>query len=442
MTPSLPEWLAFVEAHPHDFTIQYPPRREYFMQNFQRMPPPSTREWLSNLEELLLYLHVPFCEAKCYYCNFAVDLSHDERIHRKYVDALLCELESHSDWLGRRRILGVDIGGGTPTRLPATELTRIANAIRPFLNQTSHPFPASIETTPRIAAEQPEKLAALRVGGVDRVSLGVQSFNAATLASVNRRRQIEQTDRAVANLRAAGFARVNLDIIFALPGQSLNDWKQDLERIIALAPDSVTTYDCLYRGHGRALTKRTAALPPPETYGAMYDLAHGMLAAAGWHAPYGSVNFCRHPSETGTSAYFEGRLLDGKPYLGLGNYATSLRGNFWSFNAQSVPDYTARVTARGNPCEFFYELPPAESQAKYALFSLNFGFIDEARFVRRFGVRFDEFYAKELCHALAAGWLEHRGGRWHVKPGQFGRMHAIRSLFYTEPARRWLMALN
>jgi oxygen-independent coproporphyrinogen-3 oxidase len=438
----LSEWLAFVEAHPHDFTIQYPPRREYFMQNFRRTPPPSAHEWLSGVDELLLYLHVPFCEAKCYYCNFAVDTNGDARVHREYVDALLRELESHSDWLACRSIRGVDIGGGTPTRLSVAELTRIAHAIRPFLKQTSHPFPASVETTPRIAAEQPEKLAALRVGGVDRVSLGVQSFNAATLAAVNRRRQIEQTERSVANLRTAGFARVNLDIIFALPGQSLNDWKQDLERIIALAPDSITTYDCLYRGQGRALTKRTSVLPMPETYGAMYDLAHNMLEAAGWHAPYGSVNFCRHPSETGTSAYFEGRLLDGQPYLGLGNYATSLRGNLWSFNTHSVSDYTARVTAGENPCEFFYELPRAESQAKYALFSLNYGFIDETRFARRFSVRFDEFYARELSHALTAGWLEHRGGCWNVKPGQFGRMHAIRSLFYSEPAQRWLMALN
>jgi oxygen-independent coproporphyrinogen-3 oxidase len=336
----------------------------------------------------------------------------------------------------------VDIGGGTPTRLPVSDLRRIANAIRPFLSKTAHPFPTSIETTPRICAEQPEKLAALRACGVDRVSLGVQSFNATTLASVNRRRQIDQTDHAVANLRAAGFPRINLDIIFALPGQSLADWKRDLERIIALSPDSVTTYDCLYRGQDRLLTKRTAELPSPETYGAMYDLAHEMLVAAGWHAPYGSVNFSRHSAETGTSAYFESRLLDGRPYLGLGNYATSLRDNFWSFNTQNTADYVARVTGGVNPCEFFYELPAAESQTKYALFSLNYGFIDGTRFARRFGVRFDEFYVKELNYALAAGWLEQKGERWHVKPGQFSRLHSIRSLFYSEPARRWLMALN
>jgi len=440
-TDTLQNWLTFVEAHPHDFTIQYPPRREYFMEHFRRDPTP-VREWFKNLDPLLFYLHVPFCEAKCYYCNFAVDVSRDERIHREYVDALLRELDSHADWLANLPMGGVDIGGGTPTRLSTGELERLLAGIRPLISNVSHPFPLSIETTPHIAAEEPEKLMALRAAGVARVSLGVQSFNAQTLALVNRGCQIERTEVAMTNLRAAGFMRTNLDIIFGLPNQSLADWKCDLEQIIALAPDSVTTYDCLYRGRDRALTKRTANFPSPENYGTMYDFAHATLNAAGWHAPYGSVNFSRHKGETGTSAYFEGRLLDGLPYLGLGNYATSLRGNLWSFNTQNVKDYTTRLSAGASPVEFFYQLPIAEAQAKYVLYSFNFGFVDELRFKKRFGVELSATYTKELDLALDAGWLERRGNHWQVAPGQFRRMHLIRSLFYPEPARKWLMALK
>ena len=218
---TLHNWLGFVEAHPHDFTIQYPPRREYFMEHFRHEPAPAVREWLNDLDSLLLYLHVPFCEAKCYYCNFAVDVSRDESVHRKYVDALLRELDSHADWLANPQILGVDIGGGTPTRLATGELERLLNGIRPFTRNVAHPFPLSIETTPSIAAQEAEKLAALRAGGVARISLGVQSFNAQTLASVNRRRQIERTEMAMMNIRAAGhYLRVAQSIIGGLDARS------------------------------------------------------------------------------------------------------------------------------------------------------------------------------------------------------------------------------
>jgi oxygen-independent coproporphyrinogen-3 oxidase len=170
----------------------------------------------------------------------------------------------------------------------------------------------------------------------------------------------------------------------------------------------------------------------------MYDVGYAKLTAAGWHAPYGSVNFSRRPDETGTSACFEGRLLDGLPYLGVGNYASSLRGNHWSFNAYSVGDYVQRIKAGTNPCEYYYEFPQAEAQAKYLLYSLNYGFIDEARFQRRFGIAFAEAYPQELDFALASGLLNHLGSRWQLAPGRFDSVHIVRSLFYPQPAREWL----
>ena len=438
----LPAWLKFAEAHPHDFTIQYPVRREYFLQNFRHTPAPLARNWLHDAPEALLYLHVPFCEAKCFYCNFAVDVSADEEVQVGYVDALLRELETHADWLGRTQIRGIDIGGGTPTRLTAKQLDRLCQAIAPFAQGSGHAFPVSIETPPRIASQEPEKLDVLSRGGVQRVSMGVQSFNAATLALVNRRRQVEQTEQAMSNLRAAGFRRLNLDIIFGLPGQTMQDWEADLDRVITLQPDSITTYDCLYRGKGRALTKIAPSTPSPSVYGAMYDIGYAKLTEAGWHAPYGSVNFSRRADETGTSACFEGRLLDGLPYLGVGNYASSLRGNHWSFNAYAVGDYVSRIKADANPCEYYYELPQIEAQAKYLLYSLNYGFIDEDRFLRRFGLSLPEAYPQELAHALSAGLMQKVGPRWQVMHGRFDRMHLIRSLFYPAAAKDWLMSLR
>ncbi|MBS0659256.1 MAG: coproporphyrinogen III oxidase family protein [Verrucomicrobia bacterium] len=436
-------WLGFAARHAPDFTIQYPPRREYFQQRYRSpLGAPDTRDWMPAAGDVLLYLHVPFCEAKCYYCNFAVDVSSDADLHRRYVDALLVDLERHRPWLERARVRGIDVGGGTPTRLGSADLTRLGAALRPFADP-AHPWPLSLETTPRIAATEPEKMQALRAAGFGRVSMGVQSFHAATLAAVNRQAQVDQTAQAMAHLRAAGFARINLDVIFALPGQTLADWDFDLAQLIALQPDSITTYDCLYRGKGRALTRRTSQLPGPDVYGAMYDHAFARLTAAGWHAPYGSVNFAREPRETGTSAYFEGRLLDGLPYLGLGNYATSLRGHRWSFNVRGVRSYLRQVAADASTTEDCYDLPPAEVMAKQVLLSLNFGFIDPARFARQFGVDFEEVFAEPLACAVAAGWLQRAPDAcWRLAPGAFSQLPLLRALFYPPAARAWLESLD
>lgn len=440
--PSPARWLGFAAQHAPDFTIQYPPRREYFQQRYRSAEgAPPALDWMPAGGDVLLYLHVPFCEAKCFYCNFAVDITSDAELHRRYVDALLTDLARHSAWLGRARVRGIDLGGGTPTRLAIPELQRLGAALRPFAD-AEHPWPLSIETTPRIAATEPEKMHALHESGFGRVSMGVQSFHAATLAAVNRGAQIAQTAQAVTHLRAARFERVNLDVIFALPGQTLADWRHDLEQLIALQPDSITTYDCLYRGKGRALTRRTAQLPGPEVYGEMYELAYAMLTEAGWHAPYGSVNFARDPAETGTSAYFEGRLLDGLPYLGLGNYATSLRGNRWSFNVRGTRSYIRQVAERASTTEDCYDLPAEEVMAKQVLLSLNFGFIDPARFARQFEVAFEDAFAEPLECAVGAGWLEHAAdGRWLLARGAFGQLPLLRSLFYPEAARRWMEML-
>ena len=126
---------------------------------------------------------------------------------------------------------------------------------------------------------------------------------------VNRNLQIAKNERGMNNLRSAGFARINADLIFALPEQTVRDWEYDLTEIIKLSPDSITVYDCLYRGKGRLLTRRLTKLPSPELYGEMYDLAYEILRDRGYYADYGSVNFSKIPNETGTSAYFEGRLL-------------------------------------------------------------------------------------------------------------------------------------
>jgi oxygen-independent coproporphyrinogen-3 oxidase len=421
---------------PHLFTIQYPPSREYFRERYRAIH----EETAAGLRRALVYVHVPFCEAKCYYCNFAVDVRKDAALHRAYVDALLRQIHQVSSMLSRDCSLpGIDVGGGTPTLLADHELERLLRGLAPLLARAEVAHALSIETTPRVAAEQPDKLAMMRALGVSRVSVGIQSTNDATLSAVNRGAQRTLADAALAALMRAGFRRVNVDLVFGLPDQTLAAFRDDLLRVVAHGVDAITTYDCLYRGEGRALPRRAAALPTMAHYRALYDLAYVLLHEHGYHAPYGSLNFSRRPDETGTSPYFEGRLLRGLPYLGLGSYASSLVGPRWWFAPLATQAYIAAIeSGAALPAGDAYLLPVAERMAKSALAMLNFGVLDRTAFHEQFGCALDEAFGPALAYAAGEGWIEDRGGQIGIRAGCFDALPRLRALLYSPEAIGWV----
>lgn len=434
-------WMNFVYRHPHEFTIQYPPRREYFQENFRINDPPKASP--DRGAPWLLYIHVPFCLSRCFFCNFAIDVRNHRSLYENYVGAVQSELRNLEVQIGPDGVPGIDIGGGTPTRLPIEFLEKLLNALKPFQAASQHPFGTSIETTPSIAGMEPEKMALLSSQGVRRVSMGIQSFNDKHLTDVNRHAQIDMGMLAAKNIHDLPFKRFNVDLIFGLPNQSERDWEEDLQQVIKLNPDSITTYDCLYRGKGRALTKRTPCLPSLDDYGRLYDVGYNFLLKHGYYAPYGSVNFSRYPDETGTSAYFEGRLLDGLPYVGVGNYASSWLGDTWYFKVKKLDQYIALARENQSLVGDVYTLPKEELYAKYILFSLNYGIIDERKFYQRFGVEFSKTFERDLEYAIEKKWLVKQGQfLWTIPYGQFRNINYVRSLFYSREAKHWLMRLH
>jgi len=434
--------IALALRHPHDFTIQYPPRREFFMDAFRStVDRDRVLAPLSELPAVLLYVHVPFCAAKCFYCNFSVDTRANDSRTRRYVAALRGELEALATRLHETTVIpGIDIGGGTPTLLATELLIELLEALVPFMARSDAAQLLSIETTPAIAANEPDKLDALVSHGVRRISVGLQSTNDETLARVNRGQQQAQTERALANLTRVGFARVNADLIFGLPGQTDDHFRADLEVVAGSGIDSITTYDCLYRGKGRTLTRRAPRLPTHDDYQRLYDMAFESLGRRGFFAPYGSLNFSRHSAETGTSAYFEGRLLDGMPYVGLGNYASSMVGDHWWFAPYQADTWWSRVEAGESlPIGDSYVLPLEERIAKHALLSLSFGRLDPLRFEAVHGVALRDVYGAALERALDEGWLTlHPSGELRLSPGSFAALPRLRALFYTPRAIAWL----
>ena len=429
------KWLAFVRTGPHEFTIQYPPRPEYFADNFSAELPPSGT--MRGDSPRLLYVHVPFCAQRCSYCIFATDARTDAEVMDRYVHALLTELPTNP-LVHAKKVKFINVGGGTPTILPTSLFESLLGELSTY-GGSDEDSERSIETTPEELCREPHKACIAQDSGFHRISLGVQTSSESTLRHVGRDQVWDNVVQAYETLRSVGTRRVNLDLIFGLPNQDLSRWQNDVARVAELRPDSITTYDCLYRGNDRELVTQKKKLPSIDLLGHMYDWAYDYLTARGYLAEYGSVNYSLHGGETGTSKYFERRILWGEPYVGIGNYATSLVQGCWTFNCRDVDTYAHRVLSGIDPIEFHYELPPDERYAKYVLYSLNFGVIMPQRFAELFGCDLWSVYGNEIAYAMQEGWLEEypNGDTLGVK--KFSYIHLLRSLFYSDAAKRWLI---
>ena len=181
-----------------------------------------------------LYLHVPFCASSCDFCSF-----YQEQPKRGEIDRYLAAIEREMELYPPGRVETAFWGGGTPGLLPAEDLLRLGKAMTKAAGQ---PGEWSVELAP--SSVRADKLAALKEIGVTRVSMGVQSFDDATLDALGRRHSPKQIMEAWELIEAAGFASRNLDLIFAIPGQDEKRWTDDLHRAISLKPDHLSTY-CL-----------------------------------------------------------------------------------------------------------------------------------------------------------------------------------------------------
>ncbi len=254
-----------------------------------------------------LYLHVPFCAHRCGYCDFVTVTGH-EALAGRYVDALIAEL---GRWAPRPRT--IFIGGGTPSLLADPLLRRLLEALPPAQELT-------VECNPETITEA--KARVLVDGGVNRVSLGAQSFRPGLLRTLERRAGPDQVRGAVAVLRAAGIQNLNLDLMFGVPGQTEDDLAADLRDALALEPDHVSYYELeakpgtrFTHAHSGELARQADAM---EGY---YQTVVERLRAAGYRW-YETANFCRdgRPTEHNLGYWL------GHDYLGLGIGAVSTQG--------------------------------------------------------------------------------------------------------------------
>jgi len=188
-----------------------------------------------------LYIHIPFCRHKCCYCSF-VSQPCTGPPPAAYLEALLKHIRQYSrlDWLKDREITSIFIGGGTPSLYDGKSLARLISACRD--NFTCQPgLEISMESNPNSLS--PAQLSLCREAGLNRLSIGVQSFNDRLLMVLGRSHDRNQARLAFSMARAAGFDNINLDLMYNLPGQSLDDWRETLRQVMALAPEHLSIYE-------------------------------------------------------------------------------------------------------------------------------------------------------------------------------------------------------
>lgn len=226
-----------------------------------------------------LYLHLPWCVRKCPYCDFNSHTAGDAPPLERYVDALIADLEGEAARAGRRPIASVFIGGGTPTLFSGRQIGRVLDAVAARCRLAAD-AEVTLEANP--GTVERGSFAAYRAAGVNRVSLGAQSFDDAALAALGRIHTAAETRAAVEEAHRAGLENLNLDIMFALPGQSVAGALADVQAALALAPAHVSHYQLTLEPNTR-FYHEPPPLPDADAAWEMQERCHEALESAGLH---------------------------------------------------------------------------------------------------------------------------------------------------------------
>ncbi len=292
-----------------------------------------------------VYVHVPFCARRCTYCDFSIAVRRTVPAN-EYVSALACELDVRFPIAGDWPVDTLYFGGGTPSRLGATGVAHMLERVRSRLRLTDN-AEVTLEANPEdITAEA---IAAWRDAGVNRLSIGAQSFDDRVLAWMHRTHDAATTARAVTLARRGGIENFSLDLIFSLPESIERSWTEDVQRALALEPTHLSLYGLTIEPHtplGRWRARGDVTESPDERYETEFLYAHESLLAAGFEH-YEVSNFGR----PGMRARHNSSYWSGVAYAGLGPSAHEFDGTARRWNVSAYADWLRRLSANGDPLE-------------------------------------------------------------------------------------------
>ena len=344
-----------------------------------------------------IYIHIPFCEKKCAYCDF-VSLPQNkwEGIFDSYPHLLRRELELWDDDLDFSPLKTIYFGGGTPSLLSPDDVSSLLSLFPKAEEITLEANPDSLNE---------EKAHAFLQAGANRLSLGIQSFDDNLLHAMGRVHNSELAKKSLAEARAAGFGNIGIDLIYGLPEQSLDMWRADIESAITLAPQHMSLY-CLSLSEitpwGLQKQKGELALPSDDTAADMFELARDLLEQAGFRH-YEIANFAKPGYESSHNTAYWQR----KNYLGLGAAAASCIAEHRWVNSRDVVEYAEAIENKLLPIieEEVLNIDQVIAEAIFLGLRLMDG-IDFAAFEKQYGLDPRKRFRRQISKLTKEGLLE------------------------------------
>lgn len=365
---------------------------------------------IASEKELELYVHIPFCVQKCPYCDF-LSMPVDEAVRRHYVNQLIEEIEQKAGIYSGYRVPTIFFGGGTPSILSDWQIVEMMEALQRNFH-IEKDAEITIECNPGTLTK--EKIAAYKASGINRISLGLQSAKNQELKKLGRIHTFEEFLHNYDLVRKMGFDNVNVDVMSALPGQTVSDWEYTLKEVVKLKPEHISAYSLIieegtpfYQSYAADEQRREEGeepffLPNEETERTMYQLTGELLLEKGYER-YEISNYAKKGRECRHNIGYWTR----KNYLGLGLGSASLVENVRFSNTSDLKAYLA---GEFEPPEREV-LGRKEQMEEFAFLGLRMMCgISRSRFAKVFGVEIEAVYGDVIQKMTTQGLLKQQAG--------------------------------
>ena len=376
------------------------------------------------MENLSIYIHIPFCVRKCLYCDFLSGPACEGEIE-SYVNLLLEEIKEQSIFYGDHRVVSIFFGGGTPSLLPARETGRILQRVRDGFS-VAEDAEITMECNPGTVTA--EKLDNYITSGINRLSIGLQSADDEELARIGRIHDYGSFLETYRLAREASFRNINIDLMAGLPGQDLASYRKTLERVAALSPEHISAYSLiLEEGTSLYVNQKSYTFPDEDEEREMYELTGRFLGEAGFHR-YEISNYAKEGYECRHNKVYWRR----GDYVGFGLGASSMVQNVRWKNPDSQADYAACVeklkTEGKDDVPFVkmlrrtghFEVQPLtrqEQMEEFMFLGLRLAEgVDVEEFQSLFGKSMEEVYGEPIAAFEAQGLLRRKGRMLALTP--------------------------